>query len=256
MAIVATLLTRGNYNPLNDPYFRIAADLALAAYSREQETQADLRAIRTMEAAGFDPHASVAALERFAPFGVSGTGDLFDNHPSIAQRVARLQRDLPPVPNPQPAAVPTAIPSQAPVAVTTPAVSPGSAALAAPTPVPPSPAPPPVVPLPALRPTPPPLRVRVVRSLVDREVTGDVLIGDRVVMRIRTSYEGQDPFARADAVAERLNKLITAGLRPPEVWTGTLGGQTLILARGEILLVIDAELARRSGTSPASLAQT
>jgi len=90
IALIAILLSQGNYNPLNDPYFTTAVRLAFAAYSRDFETQADIRGLRLMQAAGFDPEASISMMQRFASVGASGTGDLFDDHPSVAQRVLRL----------------------------------------------------------------------------------------------------------------------------------------------------------------------
>lgn len=94
IALILTILGQGYYNPLNDPYFVTAARIGLAAYSRELETEADLRGVQLMRSAGFDPKASVSALIKIAPIGVVGAGDLFDNHPSTLQRINRLQSEL------------------------------------------------------------------------------------------------------------------------------------------------------------------
>jgi hypothetical protein len=255
VAAIAIILSQGNYNPLNDPYFNLAVKLAMAGYSRQQETEADLRAIQTIQPAGFDERASLTLLQRFGSLGVSGTGDLFDDHPSIVQRIARIQRELPPRPALTPEPAPSVVPSQ----------SPGSAPSPAPvvTPLPPST--PPEAPSPSPVTTPglqPPFakptvrvpRVQVTRVIIEREEIGSVLIGDRIVMRIRTSYDGLNPFERADLVAEKLNRLLAAGLTSTEVSAEVQAGRSVILARGEVILTIDTELARKNGTNPANLA--
>ncbi len=120
IAAVLGILSQGQYNALRDPNFVTVARIALAAYSRDQETQADARGVRLMRSAGFDPQASISALLKINPLGLSGTGDLFDSHPSTAQRISRLQTEVaslqpvfspPPVPQPAPAPLPAATPA-------------------------------------------------------------------------------------------------------------------------------------------------
>jgi Zn-dependent protease with chaperone function len=250
LAAIALILTQGNYNPLNDPYFTLAARLAMAAYSREQEVEADVRAIQMMQAAGFDDRASVTMLERFRVTGVLGTGDLFDSHPSVAQRIARIQRELPPRPAPMPAPAAVSTPSPGPAVVPAPGPSPAAAGAvetgSSPTPAPTRRSPSPT-------PTSAPA-VRVIRAIGEREEAGVVLVGERVVMRIRTSHDGLHPFERARLAAERLGRLLSAGLMPADISAGLQAGQSVILARGEVILTIDPELARMHGASPGGLA--
>ncbi len=93
IAFIAAIISQGNYNPLNDPYFVLIARLGLAAFSREQESQADLRGLQIMRSAGFYPWAAISALRKIDPLGLGGTGDLFADHPSTAQRIDRLQTE-------------------------------------------------------------------------------------------------------------------------------------------------------------------
>lgn len=106
--LLSILLCEGCYNPLNDPLFVVVSQLALAAYSRDQEKAADLRALAIMRQAGFDPLAAASALRKLDPLGVSNTGDFFDDHPSVQERIARVTQELGRVTvSPAPSAPPT-----------------------------------------------------------------------------------------------------------------------------------------------------
>jgi predicted Zn-dependent protease len=94
LAAIGLLVSQGKYNAMNDPFFVTVARIALGGYSRNLETEADLRGIRIAEAAGFDPRAAITALLKIDPLGLAGTGDLFDDHPSTAQRIARIRQEL------------------------------------------------------------------------------------------------------------------------------------------------------------------
>lgn len=90
--------------------------------------------------------------------------------------------------------------------------------------------------------------------MLEGRESGAVKIGDMIVLRITTPYNGRHQFQRAEVVAEKLNRLLGQGLKPDEVKSGNLSGTRVILARDEILLPIDAELARKNGRNPADLA--
>jgi len=100
VAAILMILSQGNYNPLNDPYFVAVARIGLAAFSRDQETQADLHGLQIMQSAGFDPRASISVLRKLDPLGLGGTGDLFADHPSTSQRIATLQTEIANLPRP------------------------------------------------------------------------------------------------------------------------------------------------------------
>lgn len=113
---------------------------------------------------------------------------------------------------------------------------------------------------PAVQPTPPPetsqaqLRVRALREIAGGKEIGVLMIGDVVVFRISTTFEGKSSLQRAEIVAEKLNRLLGQGLKPEEVRQGFLAGRYIIAARDEVLVTIDEELARNNGTSPPALA--
>lgn len=98
IAVISVILTRGQYNPLNDPFYLTAVKIAMASYSRKLESQADAQGLQTMTTAGFDPHASVSALMKIDPMGLARRGDLFDDHPTTLQRVSALQQEMPALP--------------------------------------------------------------------------------------------------------------------------------------------------------------
>jgi predicted Zn-dependent protease len=94
VAGIAMLFSQGKYNPLNDPYFVLVAKIALASYSRDQETAADLRGVQIMRSAGFDPHAAISTLLKLGPKGQENTGDLFADHPSTIERINRIRSEI------------------------------------------------------------------------------------------------------------------------------------------------------------------
>lgn len=126
-------------------------------------------------------------------------------------------------------------------------------------PSPPSPAAAQPAPVPATQPpaaaaVPEQPRFRAIREITAGREFGTLLIGDVVVFRITTAFEGRSQFQRAELVVEKLNRLLAQGLRPEEVKSGSLSGRYVILARDEILITIDDGLARNNATSPSALA--
>ena len=82
-----------------------------------------------------------------------------------------------------------------------------------------------------------------------------MIIGNILAFRFSTTLDGKSPLQRAQLVAEKLNRLIPQGLTPDEIKIGTLSDRPMILARDEILLVIDEDQARANATSPTALAR-
>lgn len=107
IAALFIVLSQGNYNPLNDPFYVTVARLGLAAYTREQETAADVRGVQLMHSAGFDPMGAVSLLAKIGSLGRQGTGDLFDDHPSIERRIDRIRAELVSLPSPSVTAPPS-----------------------------------------------------------------------------------------------------------------------------------------------------
>lgn len=75
-----------------DPAITLIAAVILASYGRAQEIEADGLGASMAQDAGFDPCAGVRLMVRLAPRGRANTGDLFDDHPSMQERIARLER--------------------------------------------------------------------------------------------------------------------------------------------------------------------
>lgn len=93
------------------------------------------------------------------------------------------------------------------------------------------------------------------RTLTDRQ-EGEVLIGDRVVIRVRTGAGGLSAAERADLMARRLKELVDRGAGPSDVTTSSLGGEAVVLVKGELVATADRFHADVNGTTPRRLAES
>jgi len=93
------------------------------------------------------------------------------------------------------------------------------------------------------------------RTLTDRQ-EGEVLMGDRVVIRVRTAAGGLSAAERADLMARRLKELVERGARPSDVTTSSLGGEAVVLIKGELVATADRFHANVNGTTPRRLAES
>lgn len=93
------------------------------------------------------------------------------------------------------------------------------------------------------------------RSLTDRQ-EGEVLIGDRVVIRVRTGAGGLSAAERAELMARRLKELVDRGAGPSDVTTSSLGGEAVVLVKGELVATADRFHADVNGTTPRRLAES
>lgn len=85
----------------------------------------------------------------------------------------------------------------------------------------------------------------------------EVVIGGRVVMRIRTGAGGLTPDERAEAVRVRLGPILTMpDLRPSDVRVRQAhrGRTASIYVRNRLLFTVDRNLARANRASPRTLA--
>jgi hypothetical protein len=89
---------------------------------------------------------------------------------------------------------------------------------------------------------------------VGGQEVGEVLVGDEVVFRIRTSAGGRTPFQRAQTVAERLQQLMSDSLQASDITTGRVRGMDVVMAKGEIVVTADPAHARLNNTTPTGLA--
>jgi hypothetical protein len=93
------------------------------------------------------------------------------------------------------------------------------------------------------------------RSEGDRE-EGEVLVGDTVVMRIRTAAGGLSAGARAQQVADRLNKSFADGLTWRDFRVSNVNHETaLVDSRGRLIVTADRFHAQANGTTPFLLAR-
>jgi hypothetical protein len=84
---------------------------------------------------------------------------------------------------------------------------------------------------------------------------GEVLVDNKVAIRMRFDAGGYSAPERADKVASRLNELRREGrLRPENLRTGTMNGQAAVLAGNELVITADWDHARANGTTPHRLA--
>jgi hypothetical protein len=94
------------------------------------------------------------------------------------------------------------------------------------------------------------------REIDGREV-GEVLVDKDVIFRIRTGAGGYTAPQRAQLVAERLAEMVDRGnLSADDIRQGTLNGQRVLMANGELLITADPYHAEANGTTPMKLATT
>lgn len=92
------------------------------------------------------------------------------------------------------------------------------------------------------------------RLIQGREV-GEVLMNGEPVFRIRSGAGGLTAPRRAEIVAERLAGMVNSGqLSADDVRMGTMNGQRVLTANGELLITADQYHANVNGTTPARLA--
>ena len=74
----------------------IIKPLAIKAYSKEQETEADTEAVRAIKILGISPEVYVTVLKKLGEHSEKNNrgkgGGLLDNHPSIDSRIEKIQR--------------------------------------------------------------------------------------------------------------------------------------------------------------------
>lgn len=88
-----------------------------------------------------------------------------------------------------------------------------------------------------------------------RSQQGEVLVGGRVVMRVRTSSGGLTPAERASMTARRIDDLLRSGrLTPQSLRVGQANGEWVVLAGSEIIATASSYEASANGVSPQRLA--
>lgn len=96
-------------------------------------------------------------------------------------------------------------------------------------------------------------------EVVARETTiagqqaGEILVGDLIVIRLRTSAGGLSPYQRAQDVAQRIQR-VTATSMPSTIATRRVNGQDVVMADRTLLVTADSAEARANGMTTAGLA--
>lgn len=97
------------------------------------------------------------------------------------------------------------------------------------------------------------------QEVVAREATiagrqvGEVLVGDQIVVRIRTSAGGFSPYQRAQEVAQRIQG-VTATSMPSTIVMRRVNGQYAVVADGTLLVTAGPAEAQLNGMTTAGLA--
>jgi len=93
------------------------------------------------------------------------------------------------------------------------------------------------------------------RTFSNRE-EGEVLVGDQVVIRVRSAAGGYSAVERADLMGHRLKDLVDQGAGSSAVTTSQLGGEAVVLVKGQLVATADSFHAAINGTTPERLAGT
>lgn len=92
-------------------------------------------------------------------------------------------------------------------------------------------------------------------TMVDGREVGEVLVDNKVVMRIRTAAGGYSPFERAAKVAQRLDAALKTDLKPGDIHSAPFGSEAVVLGDHALLVTADAEHAHLNNSSSMGLAQ-
>jgi len=93
------------------------------------------------------------------------------------------------------------------------------------------------------------------RTFSNRE-EGEVVLGDQVVIRVRSAAGGYSATQRADLMAGRMKGLLAQGAGSSDVTTGRQGGEAVVLVKRQLVATADRFHADVNGTTPNRLAGT
>lgn len=84
----------------------------------------------------------------------------------------------------------------------------------------------------------------------------EVLVGGRVILRVRSAAGGLAPWERGQIILERLRAAGRKGVDPKTIVPGFMGGEAVVRAGDMLLATADRETARANSLSPMLLAYT
>lgn len=83
------------WQQLGSTVFGLGSSLGSAAYSRNQESEADHLGLIFAAMAGYDPQVAVSFWQRMAQSTGNGSASLFSDHPSDATRISNIKKWMP-----------------------------------------------------------------------------------------------------------------------------------------------------------------
>jgi hypothetical protein len=92
------------------------------------------------------------------------------------------------------------------------------------------------------------------QASADRADAGEVLIGDKVVIRFRAEAEGKSPMERAQQAAEKLNQVLGKSDKADQFSVITVPQGKAIYGGDQVIALVTAEDAKASDTTVSALA--
>ena len=86
---------------------------------------------------------------------------------------------------------------------------------------------------------------------------GDVNVGGEHILTVRFAANGMSIKDRADAITERLTRILSdSHLKPSDIVTAPSGKDAVIKVKDKLLVTVDAQTARFNQTTPLKLAES
>lgn len=100
------------------------------------------------------------------------------------------------------------------------------------------------------------LGVLVYGSVARADGQGDVNVGGEHILTVRFPANGMSIKDRADAITERLVRILSdPNLKPSDITTQPSGKDAVIMVKDKLLVTVDAQTAHFNQTKPLALAQ-
>jgi Putative Zn-dependent protease, contains TPR repeats len=92
--LLGSLLSRGNSK--TSGWFNLGANLVMLNYSRDDEFEADKKAVQYMQRTGYDPRGMIRFFEKLQSIEGkrSGVVTFFQTHPSSGDRISRIRQQI------------------------------------------------------------------------------------------------------------------------------------------------------------------
>ncbi len=85
---------------------------------------------------------------------------------------------------------------------------------------------------------------------------GDVAVGGTTILRVRFATPGMTIQQRADAITERVTKILSQGvIKPQDIQVKTVKKETVLMVGKELLITVDKATADYNKATPQQLAE-